>query len=442
MGGPWWAQGDPPPRPGNALDVLIDGEDAFRAIAQALQGARSHVHVTGWHLTPGFALTRDANPISLRDLLADLATRIPVRVLLWGGAPGRLFRPSRRDVRRVRDQLVAGTRIQCALDTRERPMHCHHEKTVIVDDQVAFVGGIDLTSFGGDRWDTPAHPSRQAGGWHDVATRLRGPAVQDVAAHFRLRWHAITGETLPAWPIPAPAGSVEVQLVRTMPDHMYRERPQGDFRILEAYLRALRGAIKLIYLENQFLWSPEVAEVLRDKLRHPPSPDFRLLLVLPEKPNSGGDDTRGQLSTLVEADEDRGNILACTILCSGGVQPPAVYVHAKVGIIDDRWLTVGSANLNEHSLFNDTEVNLVAGDPDLARATRLRLWSEHLQRPIADVGGDPARVIDNLWKPIAREQADRRRKGQPPTHRLLELTRGSRRAGLVLGPLQGLIVDA
>ena len=127
---------------------------------EEIAGAKSHVHIAGWFFTPHFALTRDGEPAILRDLLAELAERVEVRVLVWAGAPLPLFRPSRRTVRKMRERLVSGTRIQCALDSKERPMHCHHEKTIVVDDRVAFVGGIDLTSESGDRFDTSDHPAR------------------------------------------------------------------------------------------------------------------------------------------------------------------------------------------------------------------------------------------------------------------------------------------
>ena len=117
-------------------------------------------------------------------------------MLLWAGAPARVFTPARAAVRGVREELVRGTRVQCALDSHERPMHCHHEKLVIVDGEVAFVGGIDLTSLGGDRFDTSDHPMRGRLGWHDASSRVRGPAVADVAAHFDARWREVTGEQL------------------------------------------------------------------------------------------------------------------------------------------------------------------------------------------------------------------------------------------------------
>src|SRR2546421_5445780 len=104
-----WAEGDPPPRPGNALTVLVDGAEALRAMAGAIEQARSHVYVTGWHVTPDFALTRDSAPMVLRLVLAAVATRIPVRVLIWAGAPVPVQRPWRGDVRNVREELVVGT---------------------------------------------------------------------------------------------------------------------------------------------------------------------------------------------------------------------------------------------------------------------------------------------------------------------------------------------
>jgi phosphatidylserine/phosphatidylglycerophosphate/cardiolipin synthase-like enzyme len=134
-------------------------------------------------------------------------------------------------------------------------------------------------------------------------------------------------------------------------------------------------------------------------------------------------------------------VLACTLRALGEQGPCPIYVHAKIGIVDDRWLTLGSANLNEHSLFNDTEMNVVACDAELARGTRVRLWAEHLERTREEVSAEPVRVVDELWKPIAEEQYERRQAGLPPTHRLCLLPGISRRSRRLLGPLQGLFVD-
>jgi phosphatidylserine/phosphatidylglycerophosphate/cardiolipin synthase-like enzyme len=436
-----WAAGDPPPRTGGALDVLVDGGEALPLIAEALSGAHSCVHIAGWHITPDFGLTRDDRASRLRDLLGDLAERVEVRVLLWAGAPARAFTPARAAVRRVREELIRGTRVRCVLDSHERPMHCHHEKLVIVDGELAFVGGIDLTSLGGDRFDTSDHPMRGRLGWHDASSRVQGPAVADVAAHFAARWRETTGEGIEQLRPPATAGTVELQVVRTVPDKIYSFLPQGDFRVLEAYTRALRSARKFVYLESQFLWSAQVVEILASKLRAPPSDDFRVVVLLPAKPNNGADTTRGQLGVLANADNGGERFLATTISArSGGLSGP-LYVHAKIGIVDDTWLTIGSANLNEHSFFNDTEMNIVTCDPTVARETRLRLWAEHLEHPVKEVSGQPARVVDELWRPIAHEQLERQKRGAPLTHRLRELPGVSRRTMALLGPVHGLLVD-
>jgi phosphatidylserine/phosphatidylglycerophosphate/cardiolipin synthase-like enzyme len=439
--GTGWAEGEPPPRTGNAIDILIDGAEAVPLIAAEMRSARSHIHMTDWFLSPQFDLIRGGEPVVLRHLLGELAERVAVRILVWAGAPLPLFRPSRREVRDMRERLTRDTRIDCALDAKERPMHCHHEKTIVIDDRVAFVGGIDLTTMSGDRFDSGAHPARGAIGWHDAAARIRGPAVADVAEHFRMRWHEVKRESLAAVMAPQPAGDVELQIVRTVPEHIYDAVPRGDFRILESYAAAMRGAERFIYLENQFLWSPEIARLLRDKLRHPPTADFRMLFVLPANAKSGNDDTRGVLAELIEADNDEGRVLACSLYARSGPRADAIYVHAKIAVVDDRWLTLGSANLNEHSLFNDTEMNVVVHDRELAQQTRRRLWAEHLEVPLEQLPEDPIRAIDELWKPISKEQLERRSDGLPLTHRLVRLPQVSRRTRRILGPIDSLVVD-
>jgi phosphatidylserine/phosphatidylglycerophosphate/cardiolipin synthase-like enzyme len=420
----------------------VDGAEAFSTIAGAIESARSFVYVSGWHVAPHFELVPGKPQGVLGELLAEAAERLEVRVLVWAGAPVPVFHPSRREVREAVATLTRRTRIRCEADPREHPFHCHHEKTVIVDGVTAFVGGIDMTDFGGDRYDTSDHPARRRLGWHDVGTRLRGPAVADVHDHFALRWHELTGEQLERLPAPPAAGAHAVQVVRTVSDGMYQSVPNGEFRILESYIRALRSAQRFIYLENQFLWAPEIVRLLAQKLRHPPSEQFRIVILLPARANNGQDDTMGQLGVLATADNGEGRLLATTIRSLTGQRDDRLYVHAKVGIVDDRWLTVGSANLNAHSLLNDTEMNVVTTDPQLVRATRLRLWAEHLELDAATIADDdPHRVIDERWRPIAFEQLQRLHADVAPTHRLVALPGLSRRSRRLLGPLLGLIDD-
>ena len=122
--------------------------------------------------------------------------------------------------------------------------------------------------------------------------------------------------------------------------------------------------------------------MLRDKLLHPPTPEFRVVMVLPGRPNNGG-----------------------------------------------------RLHLNDHSLFNDTEANVILRSPDLIRATRERLWAEHLELPLDDMSGDPTRMIDQVWRPVAEEQQRRQSSNLPLTHRLVRLPHRSCRSARLLGPL-------
>jgi phosphatidylserine/phosphatidylglycerophosphate/cardiolipin synthase-like enzyme len=436
-----WSRRAMRPTQGNALSLLVDGSTMLPALAEALQAAQSHVHIAGWHFSPELDLTRGADPVILRNVLADLAERIDVRILGWKGSPLAVFRPSRGDVARMVERLTCGNRVEVAVDDCVRHMHCHHEKAIVIDDRIAFVGGIDLTLDGGDPFDTPRHRARGRIGWHDVAVRVEGPVVADVAEHFRMRWHGATRQRLQPPARPEQRDGVGLQLVRTVPERVYTTLRDGEFSVLESYLAAFRSATKLIYIENQFLWSPEVVAVLADKLRKPPADEFRLVVLLPAHPNDGADVSRGQVAALIAADDGNGRFLATTIYARHGGLRDLIYVHAKIAVVDDQWLTVGSANLNEHSLFNDSELNLVCLDPERARAARLQLWAEHLELDRAAISGDPTAVVDTLWQPIADEQLERIRSGSPLTHRLVKLPGVSKRRARLSGSLQGRIVD-
>lgn len=427
------------PRAGNRVEVLVDGATYLPAVAEAIAAAKSHVHLLGWCFSPELNLTREEEPVVLRNLLSDVARRVDVRLLVWEGAPLPVFHPTRRDVDSYLQVFTRGTRIQAETDSCVRFKYSHHEKVVLVDDEVAFVGGIDLTLDGGDPFDTPRHPSRGQLGWHDAAIRIEGPAVADVANHFRLRWRGPGDERLPEPRPQEPKGEVELQVVRTIPEGVFAGMPEGEFSVFESYSRALRSAERLVYLENQFLWSPEIVTILVDKLRDPPSDGFRVVAVLPAHPNDGADVSRGAVSALIHADDGNRRFLACTLYARTGPLRDLVYVHSKIGIVDDRWLTIGSANLNERSMFNDSEVNVVTLDEALARRTRLALWEEHLET--SEVDGDPTEVVDELWRPIASEQLAHLEHHRPLTHRLVMLPGVSRRARRISGVVKSRVYD-
>ena len=165
-------------------------------------------------------------------------------------------------------------------------------------------------------------------------------------------------------------------------------------------------------------------------------------MLLPARANDGADISRGQVAALIEADEGDDRFLACTVYAREGKLRDIVYVHAKMGIVDDRWLTVGSANLNAHSLLNDTEMNVVTHDEAVARATRLRLWASiwsGTSRDLADShGGGRRRALAADRRPSSSTGSS---EGEPLTHRLVRLPGVSRRHRRLLGPLQSHLYD-
>ena len=139
---PRWFAGGAPPRAHNRLTALIDGEAFFSRLHDALLGARQYVYVTGWCLTPHIPLLRgtadDLARTRLLTVLSEAASRVLVRILLWGGAPF-LIQPTRRAARevvRIVEEQGTGDVI-CRLDTSAQASHCHHQKSVVIDGQLA-----------------------------------------------------------------------------------------------------------------------------------------------------------------------------------------------------------------------------------------------------------------------------------------------------------------
>ncbi len=201
-----------------------------------------------------------------------------------------------------------------------RLMHCHHEKLVIVDDEIAFVGGIDLTTLAGDRYDTNEHAFKaDAIGWHDAQPRCC--AARSCVTSPRTS--PCAGRRPPArrWSSPPrierDAGDTTVQFTRTVPEGAYKVLPRGEFSVLETTSARSVGAAPDLPREP-VPWSPEIVRILETKLRNPPSPDFRVVVLLPHKANNSQDDTRGMLGRLVEADDGRKQFLAATIMSRTG----------------------------------------------------------------------------------------------------------------------------
>ncbi len=345
---------------------------------------------------------------------------VEVKVLLWD--PSEIF--SHYNPKSAHQELEE-VGVTCILDDSSRGVLHHqieslHQKIAVVDGTHAFVGGIDpLIELNGDfdRWDFPAHyfssplrrstQDRSPHPWHDAHAIIEGPAAGDVELNFRQRWNDVVKRhhwddqlLVPEHPITLPLESNSlIQLARTIPEHTYSFQPLIIRGIAQLYANALSNAQHFIYLENQYFWlhayygidipflgtdSPEMECNIRElgaALRRGATVAF----ILPDHPNVGRKFTDAGLARLQdEAPEavTQGRIqvfcLATSTNIDGVEHYRPIYVHAKVAIIDDVWSTVGSANLNNRGMRDDTEMNVAALDAELARGLRLMLWAEHL----------------------------------------------------------------
>jgi phosphatidylserine/phosphatidylglycerophosphate/cardiolipin synthase-like enzyme len=403
---------------GNEVRPLVHGATYFAELLHAVLAMRAGdlLLFTDWRGDPDERL--DGPGTEVVDVLADAARRgVDVRGLLWRShvAGGQLAAAENRSL----GEAITQAGGQCLLDMRVRRFGSHHQKLVVLrhrdrpQDDVAFIGGIDLCHGRRDDarhlGDPQAIPMAEVYGprppWHDLQVALRGPAVADAELVFRERWedtnpltrHPLRAlgtalgsddwspEPLPTQaPGPSPAGGTAVQLLRTYPARRpaYPFATRGESSIARGYVKALGRARRLVYVEDQYLWSAEVADVFASALRR--EPELRMVVVIPLHPDAEGPmaepphlvGREGPLRRLREAGGDRVAIY--------GLENTAgtpIYVHAKACIVDDQWACIGSDNMNRRSWTHDSELSVAFVDTageGTPRALRLELAAEHL----------------------------------------------------------------
>jgi phosphatidylserine/phosphatidylglycerophosphate/cardiolipin synthase-like enzyme len=401
---------------GNEVTPLVHGATYFAALVEAVSRMERGdlLLFVDWRGDPDERLT-GADGSEVGTLFADAARRgVDVRGLVWRSHWDRLSFSAGENRHLGEDINEAGG--ECVLDMRVRTGGSHHQKFVVLRHparphlDVAFVGGIDLCHSRRDDERHAGDPQRQPMArvygarppWHDIQVSVTGPAVGDVETVFRERWddpQALSrspvrwaGDALrrdrpprrplpPQLPDPAPTGEHPVQLLRTYGRRLggYPFAPRGERSVARAYAKALSRARRLVYLEDQYLWSSEVSLLLVSALRR--SPDLRLVAVLPHQPDQDGAVSRApnlvsRARLLRELNAVApGRVAVCGIESPDGTP---VYVHAKVCIVDDEWATVGSDNLNRRSWTHDSELSAAIAHTGFARALRQQLAGEHL----------------------------------------------------------------
>ncbi|CAN1552186.1 Cls Phosphatidylserine/phosphatidylglycerophosphate/ cardiolipin synthases and related enzymes [Caulobacteraceae bacterium] len=367
----------------DALAFLVDGADYFAAVKAAIAGARRSIWLLAWVFDPLTRLepdrvTRSGDPATADRLglllrrTAALHPGLDVRVLAWD-MPFPLNASQGFAPQRARAAFM-GSKVRFRLDPTLPASACHHQKVLIIDGRLAFVSGGD---FGADRWDTCAHsdldPRRRLPNLHryparhDVSVMVEGPVAQDCARLFMDRWSGAGGGRLEApeadcsvespWPscITPDLTGHNVSLVRTMPGWQGQPEIREGLRL---HLASIASARRTIYIENQYLTSPTVVEALSRRLAEPDGPE--VLAIGPA--SSPGffdrlamDSARIAAIDRLTAADVHGRFRALTARTRAG---GPIIVHSKVTIIDDRFLRMGSANLNNRSNGLDSELDL------------------------------------------------------------------------------------
>lgn len=428
-----------------------------------------------------------AGQLRVKDVLGLAVRRgVKVGVLLWDSPEMGVHLTNNAKEQQAQLSEVG---VDCVLDSSSRKithlLEALHQKCAVVDGRIAFIGGVDLTLQANgdyDRWDTHAHPpdSLERGSarevsmhpWHDAHVRIQGPAVADVQMNIVQRWEGCAERgKAPNWPleltnaVSSPqSGGVPAQVARTIPPDTYDFAPEGIKSIYHAYARAVNAAQRYIYLESQYFW-PEVYRGLDSLLWGKASEEMAvfiealgaalnrgvsLALVLPDHPNAGRKYSDAGIERVRDIAPDAtaaGRFQVYTLGTSqqdpnapGGILYRPVYVHAKVGIVDDLWMTVGSANLNNRGFVNDAELNVTVVDRRVASQLRVALWTEHAQATYLDVSAlqDVERGMAAL-RAQAQENAGRVERREPLRGHLLPYLTVSDAAtrGIVISPEHG-----
>ncbi|MDZ4265096.1 MAG: phospholipase [Mycobacterium sp.] len=421
---------------GNRAEPLVHGATYFDRLATEVEALRAgdHLFFTDWRGDPDQLMRQDGPTVA--ELFSRAAERgVVVKGLMWRSHLDK-FAYSKEENRHL-GEAISNAGGEVLLDQRVRLGGSHHQKLVVIrhpdspERDVAFAGGIDLCHSRRDdtshRGDHQAVRMAESYGdhppWHDVQLRVQGPAVGALDSTFRERWNDparlntlspiawiedklrgadLEPGTLPDQPPdPPPCGPHAVQVLRTYPDGRfeYDFAPHGERSIARGYSKALRRARRLIYLEDQYLWSKRVAQLFARALAD--NPELHLVAVVPRYP-----DVDGQLALPPNQIGRHEAIRACReaspdrvhVFDVENVLGTPVYVHAKVCVIDDVWASVGSDNFNRRSWTHDSELSCAVLDdtrddrPPLdpaglgdgarrfARDLRLQLLREHLDR--------------------------------------------------------------
>jgi len=413
------------------FSVIVDADDYFHYARAAMINAKRRITLVGWDFDARIKLGRsghDEGPEKLGAFIYWLVERNPeLEIFLLRWDIGALATLTRGTTFFTLLKWMRHPRIHTKLDSAHPTGSSHHQKIVVIDDCLAFCGGIDMTA---DRWDTREHRAhderrrrpttrRRYMPWHDATTAITGPVTKVIAQICRERWRIAGGspeltplESVEAcWPDGLPTGFSHVPLAvsRSAPELDDR----GAIREIEAlYADQIARAQRFIYAESQYFASRRIAEAIARRLDEPNGPE--IVIVNPATADGwlepiAMDTARARLFEALRRRDPHRRLRIYHPYNEGG---EAIYVHAKILIVDDTILRVGSSNMNNRSMRLDTECDvtldlaLATSDEHSATITAIRndLLAEHLGTTPESI----AAALERTGSLIAAIEAHRR----------------------------------
>jgi phospholipase D1/2 len=396
--------------------LVVDAADYYRHAKRAMLKAKRQILMIGWDFDTRIFLDREDGPgeptpgvpDELGPFIQWLAGNRPdlcIHILKWDMGALKLLGRGTTLIRLAR--WAWHKRITFKLDGAHPTGASHHQKILVIDDALAFCGGIDMTA---DRWDTrahaPGHPGRRRpttrrryDPWHDATMAVDGAAAKALGELARTRWATAGGDRLSApqaaediWPadLKPQFERIEIGIARTRGGFEGHEEVRENEKL---YLDLIRSAKRFIYAENQYFASRVIAEAIAERLQEPDGPEF--MLVGPMKADGWLEEevmgaARAELMRSLAKVDRHNRFRIYTPVNEAGED---IYVHAKIMIVDDRVLRVGSANMNNRSMGLDSECDVVidaerpanAGAEAEIEALRVDLMAEHLGAAVDEV---------------------------------------------------------
>lgn len=448
--------------------VIVDAEEYYRDLADAIESARSYVLLTGWQLESTAWLRRrsedEGRPQTLAEVVRAACERNPalhVYVLAWDWSTVYALDREWGTAQKLREAGLG--RLHFLYDAQHAQGASHHDKLAVVDGHTAWVGGIDVCEH---RWDQRSHldghPLRlDRDGtihlpYHDVQSVVRGPVVRALVEHFVERWIAAGGEPMVLVPEPEPRewphGHVElgrtlVGVARTRGGMVLPLR-EAVHEIRDLYVRAIESAEHLVYVESQYVTSRAIVEALARRMRERRGGGLEIVCVMPHVLEGRMEKAaievpqRVALTALARVARENGHGFGAYSPCvprrDGDGKLCPTYVHTKLMIVDDRFLTIGSANATNRSMGLDSELNLAWEAPSrrtalarAIRALRVSLLAEHTRlepreavralTPIPGLARRLARVAERCPEQLVAVELDRETEKGPLDELLAEL---------------------